>query len=203
MKPSFRIGVLAEDQTDCSAIAELIKRIAYAAAGITPGIKTYSSKGCARLRRKAERHLMLMVDEGCRAAVLVHDLDRNSANDQLNDERALRRDLAAIETPSEIAGRFLICIPIEEIEAWFWSDEATVQKATKGNPKAKAHHSPHRIAKPKEQFERLSRHKTGRTQYDSNENVELAKILDLRTCANRCPSFQQLCAFVETLVRVN
>jgi len=192
------IGVLAEDQTDCDALVILVRRIAKQAKVPTIRVPSYASRGCAKLRAKAESQMKLMLDDGCSAVVLVHDLDRNPNNQQLNDAGKLRRELEQLT--DSIGSRRHICIPIEELEAWFWSDQATVSKATRGNDKAKAQPSPHLIVKPKEALARLSRGLKGKSRYDTKDNKDLAEILDLPLCESRCPSFRDLAHFIRTVI---
>lgn len=184
-----RFGILAEDETDCEALAILVRRIA---GKDQVGIKTQWFDGCARLRIKAAPTLKRMLNEGCTAAILVHDLDLNPDNNTLNDEGALRRQLEAIEVPSGLPR--LICIPVEELEAWFWSDSKVLALV---GPEAKAHPSPHLIRKPKEKLAALSRGKTGKARYATFQNKILASELTLDLCAERCPAFRQLRAFVQ------
>lgn len=187
-----RFGILAEDETDCEALAILVRRIA---ANAQVGIKTQSFGGCARLRIKAAPTLKRMLNEGCTAAILVHDLDLNPENNTLNDEVALRQKLEAIEVPSGLAR--LVCIPVEELEAWFWSDPKVLALV---GPGAKAHPSPHLIRKPKEKLAALSRAQTGKARYATFQNKILAKELTLDLCADRCPAFRQLRDFVRRTI---
>src|SRR5580700_6514211 len=113
------VGVLAEDQTDCKTIQVLISRIAPRL-----GVKPRAAKGCAKLRRKAAAWMAELHSAGCSAIVLVHDLD--NAN-----ESVLRAELASHPAPAGIPA--CICIPVEELEAWFWSDSATLRKVGRGN----------------------------------------------------------------------
>jgi hypothetical protein len=193
----IRIGVLAEDATDCNAVGVLIRRIAGEVRGPPVGINKYSGKGCHRLRKGAEPKMKLMADEGCVAAVLVHDLDRDPNNGELNDEAALRAKLEAIELPANLAR--LICIPVEELEAWFWSDPAVIEEVGRG--KGKAHPSPHLIKSPKEELIRLSIGANKRPRYSTNDNDKLAAKLDLGICAQRCASFRLLMEFVRGVVQ--
>ena len=141
----LRIGVLSEDATDCNTIGVLIRRIASEVRESPVGINKYSGKGCSRLRKAAEPKLKLMADEGCVAAILVHDLDRDPNNGELNDETELRARLEAIEFPPNLFR--LICIPVEEIEAWFWSDPSLIEEIGRG--KGKDHASPHLTGSPR------------------------------------------------------
>ena len=192
----LRFGVLAEDRTDIEALDVLIRRLAAEISGQSIGIKPYASGGCARLRIRAQTEMKLMANQGCAALVLVHDLDRDPDNGQLNNEDALRRSLESIEIPAGLPR--LICIPVEELEAWFWSDQKVVDAIGRGQ--GKAHPSPHRLPKPKEALVKLSIGANKKPRYDTNDNKKLAEILDLTLCAQRCPAFGDLRAFVRGIV---
>lgn len=187
-----RFGILAEDETDADALAILVRRLA---GGTQIGIKKQSFGGCARLRLKAAPTLGRMQQEGCTAAILVHDLDRNPENGALNDERELRRALESLDVPSGLAR--LICIPVEELEAWFWSDAGVLSLV---GPGARAHPSPHLIQRPKEKLIALSRGAGGKARYGTFQNRLLAEKLDLAVCAARCPAFRQLGDFVRDIL---
>jgi len=131
------LGVLAEDDNDCEVIRVLIRRI-FEARGVKSGawsLQKRAGKGCSKLKRKSERWLVELAGTGCTAAVIVHDLDRNPLNGSLNDEAVLARELAAIPVPRGLVR--IVCIPVEEIEAWFFSSEKVLERAC-GKPQ-KAH----------------------------------------------------------------
>ncbi|UQA54615.1 DUF4276 family protein [Polyangium aurulentum] len=193
---SVRIGLLAEDDTDCDALEVLVRRLAIEINAIRPGFKKFGGHGAARLRNKAEPTLREMVREGCTGAVLVHDLDRDPINGQLNDARALRADLQRIAVPPGLSR--LICIPVEELEAWFWSDPEVIQHI--GRDKGKASVSPHLIKKPKEALINLSRGANRKPRYRTSDNPRLAERLNLSLCAQRCPSFRELRDFIRGIV---
>ena len=184
-----RIALLAEDQTDCDALEVLIRRLV---AGRTVGINHFASTGCAVLKRKAPANLRLALQKGCSAAVIVHDLDRDPANHQLKNEAALRQELEGIECPSGL--KRLVCIPVEELEAWFWADPAVIAKV--GGSKGKPHQNPHLLARPKEALIALSRDAGGKPRYSTNDNPKLAALLDTDLCGKRCQSFADFRAFI-------
>ena len=136
-----QFGILAEDQTDCDALGVLVRRIAGELFDAQVSIRRRSGKGCAKVRKKAEAWMKELAREECQAVILVHDLDRSPMN-VLNDEEALRQRLAQIEVPEGVER--LICIPIEELVAWFWSDPEVVRIVGRGT--GDAHPEPHRIA---------------------------------------------------------
>lgn len=191
------LGVLAEDDNDCEVIKVLIRRI-FEARGVKPGawrLKKRHDKGCANLRRKTERWLVDLVKEGCTAAIVLHDLDLNPLDGSLNDEGQPRRKLEAIPVPSGFER--LICIPVEEIEAWFFASEKALTKAC-GKPQ-KAEPSPHLIKQPKETLIRMSRGASKKPRYSENENDKIAEVLELAECRKKCPAFAALYSFVDAL----
>ncbi len=174
----------------------LIRRIAQQTSNATIGVSQYAGRGCSRLRRKAEANIKDLARQGCAGVVLLHDLDRNPQNGELNDEVALRRELEAIEIPDGL--QRLICIPVEELEAWFWSDPSVIEEV--GRRPGDAHASPHLLKKPKEALMRLSIGANRKPRYSTNDNARLANKLDLELCARRCPSFRSLKSFIGGLV---
>jgi hypothetical protein len=188
------IGIIAEDDTDCEAVREIVHRVL----GEKTQTKKWPSKGCHHLRRKLSAQMMVLSNKGCNAFIIVHDLDRNPANGSLNDEAKLRTNLEkSIANFSKIEKH--ICIPIEELEAWFWSDPTVIQDL--GGQKAKAHPNPQLIVKPKEKLIELSKGKNRKTRYSTNDNSRLAQMLDLDICSQRCLSFRKLLEFLNELQR--
>lgn len=191
------IGVIAESDIDCSTVATLIRRLA-AERGRAPGtlgVRKRAANGCSKLRRRAQRWMAELADEGCSAAVLVHDLDRNPCTHALNNEAELRRELSALRCPREL--RRLVCIPVEEIEAWFFASPRVMAQIA--GTQAKINSSPHLIAGPKELLKQLSRGANRKPRYSPNDNPRLAEELELDECARRCPAFRELQTFVQSL----
>jgi len=197
----LRVGILAEDRTDADTIGVLVRRIA-ADAGAPSGalgLKARFGGGCAQLRSKARVWMeqLVAVDE-CSALILVHDLDRNPSNGQLRDEAELRHLLTQIPAPASVPPH--ICIPIEELEAWFFACERVLSEIRR-NP-TPAHPSPHTIARPKERLLELSKGSNRKPRHSTNDNPRYAGLLELHACARRCPAFRALSGFVVELLAV-
>lgn len=186
-----RLGVIAEARTDSDTIAILAGRIVMRNPPLV--VRKRGGGGSGNLGRSAEGWSRELVAEGCSVLVIVHDLDRDPQSGHLNDADELRLRLDRIRCPEGIPRH--ICIPVEEIEAWFWSDDETVKLACRG--KGKAHANPEMIRRPKEELIRLSRGANGRNRYTPIENPDLAGRLDIKTCARKCPSFALFKAFLE------
>ncbi|NJK31836.1 MAG: DUF4276 family protein [Deltaproteobacteria bacterium] len=189
---NVRFGIIAEDKTDCAALDVLIRRLAESVNLPIRGPKYRSGNGCGSIKRKAKAWVKELLDSGCDAIVIVHDLDRNKVTNQLNDEDELRESLDKIATPEGVPR--LICIPIEEFEAWFFAC-AKVMRAISGSDKHVSR-SPHAIAKPKERLISLSCGTNKKPRFSTNDNAKYARILDLEDCARLCPAFRELRGFV-------
>jgi len=193
MMSNHLIALIAEDDTDCDAIREIIYR---ALGNRSVKTKKWASKSCGTLRKKLAAKLNAMSNEGCNAFVIVHDLDRNPQNGSLNDEGNLRTILEVAASEIKSINRY-ICIPIEELEAWFWADPETIKLVGRG--KGKAQVNPHQIKSPKEELIKLSIGENRKPRYSTNMNVELASRLNLDLCSDRCPSFDNLLKFLRSL----
>ncbi|CAD5946936.1 hypothetical protein PCC7805_02312 [Planktothrix agardhii] len=192
MMSKIKIALIAEDDTDCDAIRKIVHRVL----GEDVTTKKWASKSCSTLKRKLRAKLKLLSTEGCNIFIVVHDLDRNPENGSLNDEPTLRSRLESLSSGVESLNKH-ICIPIEELEAWFWSDPEVIEYL--GGEKGKAQVNPHQIKSPKEELIKLSVGKNKKPRYSTNMNVELAARLNLDLCCDRCPSFKDLLKFLRSL----
>ena len=111
----LQLGVIAEDETDGQTLRVLLQRLR----GGGTKVLTRSDQGCGAIGRKGERWVNDLVRAGCSAVIIVHDLDRHALAE-------LRQRLEKIQPPAGAV--CYVCIPVEELEAWFWAD-ANVQTA--------------------------------------------------------------------------
>jgi hypothetical protein len=181
------LGLLVEDDTDGETLRALVHRIA----GTSMRVQWRSGGGAGNIRRKGARWLEALVRKGADRVIIVHDLDRDPTTRALKNEAALRAALRSIPVPPGVQS--LICIPIEEIEAWFLSDPALLAQHYGAG---QDHPNPHTIDGPKEHLVALSRRANRRAPYSTNENPRLAETLNLDLCAARCPSFRDFRAFL-------
>lgn len=189
----YHIGILAEDSSDCDAV-EIIVDAVLKERKLAIGdykISRKAGQGCAKLRRKAAPWIREFVERGCRNIILVHDLDRNQ-------EATLRATMAALTIPSGV--RRLICIPAEEIEAWFFSSPQALRIVCGNDASKHVHLNPHLIPSPKERLSRLSVGANRKPRYSANDNHKLAAALELDLCEKRCPAFSELRKFLSELM---
>ncbi|MFM8296550.1 MAG: DUF4276 family protein [Microcystaceae cyanobacterium] len=189
---NLRIALIAEDNTDCEAVRKIVHRVL----GEKTQIKKWGAGGSGKLKKDLSKQIATLYQAGCNAFIIVHDLDRNPANGSLNDEVTLRTNLENLTAKFNKIKKH-ICIPIEELEAWFWSDPNIIKNV--GGQKAKAHSNPESITRPKEELIELSKGENRKPRYSTNDNVKLAEMLDLELCSQRCPSFQKLREFIDSL----
>lgn len=180
---NIKIGLITEDDTDWNAVREIIHRVLDS--NVT--IKKWTSGGSVP-KKKLSRELKVLFNKGCNVFIVVQDLDR-SPNGSLKHEGTLRSELEPLFSVVNNFSKHL-CIPIEELEAWFWSDPKILKDISGKN--IKAHPNPDQIKSPKEALEKLSIGKNGKPSYGSNRNAELAKKLDMVECSKYCPSFSEL-----------
>jgi hypothetical protein len=189
MSRSF--GIIVEDQTD----GDVIRVIAQRSLGQNTTVKIRPQKGCSKIKSKARRVVAdLVAQHKLSDIIIVHDLDRDPDTNQLNDEVALRKLLSESCSVEGLSINRFICIPVEELEAWFWSDPAVVHHVGRGSGKASS--NPQGISRPKEALQRLSQSANGKPRYSTQNNAELAHRLDLELCSARCPSFNALLSFL-------
>lgn len=178
------MGFIAEEKTDVAALTTLAR-------GITKDesfpIRSVSDSGCSNIRLKSTAWMADLAAKGCTHIVIVHDCDRWN-------EDELRKVLEKHEPPDGV--EHLICIPVEELEAWFWSDRKVLQKVAGRNGKLPRYRAPHLIKSPKEELERLSRRGRTHPSYSVNDNGNLAKLLDHEVCARACPAFHRFREFL-------
>jgi hypothetical protein len=104
MTNDYSIAVITEDDTDYEVVREIIHRV------LDKNIKTkkWSSKGCDKLKRKLEAHLLEISKAGYNAFIIVHDLDRNPENNSLNNESELRKKLDSSSSARVSASQTLL-----------------------------------------------------------------------------------------------
>jgi len=186
------IAVIAEDRTDCETFRNIVHKVL----GKQTTVRQWGANGCSILKRKLPATLKTLHSTGCNAFIIVHDLDRNPQNNSLNDEKVLRQDLEVASSELKIINKH-ICIPIEELEAWFLSDPSVIEHI--GKIQGKEYSNPESISKPKELLIKLSVGENKKYRYTTNMNPGLIEILNFDLCARRCAAFKNLLSFLNSL----
>lgn len=187
-----KIALITEGFTDHETIRVIIHRLL----GKRPEIIRIVAKGSGNLKKELPRFIS-SVPKDCSIFIIVHDLDRNPISKSLNNEDELRRIIESQFAQKSFTGTKHICIPIEELEAWFWSDPEVINYIGRG--KGKAHPNPDQIENPKKKLITLSTEGNLKPRYSENDNARLAAKLNLELCAKRCPAFKEFLDFLRKL----
>jgi hypothetical protein len=184
-----KIGIIAEDDSDVESAKVLIHRIAN---NEQIGIKKFVGKGCGKIKRKCNAWANQLKQKGCSALVVIHDRDSHILNE-------LHIKIQAALDPCAIAN-YLICIPVQEFEAWLLSDPDAIKSAMNLNQKPNIKGFPETINSPKEHLGELIRicSKGERIYMNTKHNEKIAKKLSIEKVTKRCPSFVPFRNFIET-----
>jgi hypothetical protein len=181
-----RVGLIAEDESDIEALKELLKRIT---GKPNIGFKHFVGRGCGKIKRKADEWAKQLKQRGCKVLIVVHDLDKNNHDDLFKFIHASLHPFVINET--------LISIPIEEMEAWFLSDEMGLKKALKLKKTTKVFYHPEKIISPKEVLGKEIEKASNDTKIYLNvkHNSIIAKTIDIDIMKAKCKSFKKLYEF--------
>jgi hypothetical protein len=186
-----RVGLIAEDESDISAIKEILKNIT---GKQNIGFKHFIGRGCGKIRRKADDWARQLKLRGCTVLILIHDLDRNRHSE-------LHKLLCDKLQPFTINST-LICIPIEEMEAWFLADEKGIKSALNLPRTPKVYHNPEKVKSPKEILGQEIEKASGNTlvYMNTKHNAIIAKAIDIKKVKSKCLSFIELYEFAVKMI---
>ena len=183
------IGIIAEDNSDFETARVLIKRILNKD---NLSFKKSVGNGCGKLRRKALDYAVDLKKRGCDMLILFHDLDRN-IHRELSEELQRKLENAPIN-------KKFVCIPIEELEAWFIGDPDAVKRTFNLSRKPKFNGCPEMINSPKETLGKQIYFCSGKSTIylNTKHNLKIAEHICINTVKQRCPSFELLHSFITT-----
>lgn len=184
------IGIIAENDSDFDAVRVLVQRIV-GRNNLT--FKKQVTLGCGGMIKKAGDYANNLSGRGCDLLVLVHDLDTRSL-------QSLRTDLKKALSGCAIQ-RYFICIPVQEIEAWFLSDPASIQKTLNLLREPKIKGLPESTNSPKEVLREhvLACSGQKRLYLHTRHNLLLAQNVSLDLARQKCPSFKELSDYITSL----
>lgn len=182
------VGIIAEDDSDFDSARALIRRIS---SNNNIGFHKFIGKGCGKIKRKCHAWSTELKRKGCATLVLIHDSDGNNLID-------LRQKLESALAPAPIK-KHLICIPVQEFEAWLLSDPDAIKIGLNLRKKPVVKGPPERINSPKEHLGLLiHRASNGEKIYLNTEhNVKIAEKLSVDKTRDLCPSFGPFYEFIQ------
>jgi hypothetical protein len=176
---SIQIGVIAEDVSD----VEVAKLLLTKRAKKKFQVKHHIGHGCGTILSKCQGWTKSLSDRGCTVLILLHDLD----------ERKLGFLRTALTNAMALAkiDKFLIAIPIKELEAWLLADEAAITSALKLKKKFPRVTEPERERDPKKKLGDLIYATSNKsvTYINTIHNRKIASELSLEILRLKCPSF--------------
>lgn len=183
------IGIIAEDDSDFETSKIIIKRIIN---NDKIAFKKAIGNGCGKIKRKALDYSRDLKNRGCNLLILFHDLDKNKLH-------ALKAELDDKLSGSHISNYF-VCIPIEEIEAWFLSDPNGIKVALNLKKAPKVKGQPEQILSPKEKLEDLVSVCSNKEKIylNTKHNVTIAKKVSIDLMKQKCKSFLLLHDFLQS-----
>ena len=181
------IGIIAEDNSDISSVICLIKKIRG-----TKKILSHSfiGKGCGKLKKKCFAWANVLHLKGCKTLIVVHDLDRAKLNELTNFLNESLKD-----NPIK---KYVISIPIEEIEAWILSDPDSIKKYFNITKRISFKGNPETIKSPKEKIQSEVWIKSQKkVEYlNTKHNEKIFELIDINKILTKCVQFNIFYDFV-------
>jgi hypothetical protein len=179
------LGIIAEDSSDVEVVAIILRKLAPRKAF---AIKRFVGNGCGKLKGKCHVWAEQLSASGCSVLLLVHDLDRQNLKE-------LRGSLEKSLAPCPLA-KYLIVIPVEEIEAWLLADPAAVREVFKLKRLPKVPANPETINDPKGRLTGIVwfGSEKSRRYVNAIHNVKIAERVSVGAL-KRCASFRPLSEF--------
>ena len=187
----FYVGIIAEDESDVDAMRVLIERIAESESIC---IKKFVGKGCGKIKRKCNSWASTLKAKRCQCLILIHDLDKNHQTE-------LKKQIEDALSPCPI-NPYLICIPVEELEAWLLADPDAIYAALNLDKIPKIPHNPESIKSPKEHIGTLVKRCSSNQKIyiNTKHNKTIAEKLNIDK-AKHCKSFIPFYQFVITNIK--
>ncbi len=175
-----RIGLIVEDESDYLSIRTLVKRITNQE---RLGFRKIVGHGCGRISNKCLSWSQNLYYRGCDTLILVHDLDKKNIAE-------LKEELELKLHQSKITNK-LVCIPVEELEAWLLSDPEVLLKLFRLERLPKIGNNPESITSPKEKLRDYIRNCSGKksTYLNTKHNELIARHISIDAIYEKCQSF--------------
>ena len=189
MTKKYKIGIIAEDESDFISIKTLICRIAN---NYRLSTEKFIGKGCGKIKRKCNSWATTLKTKGCTVLFVVHDLDSN-------DLKTLQKEIRSSLEPCPII-KNLIVIPVQELEAWLLSDPEGIKKSLKLNKPPKIKSNTEMIDSPKEYLGNaiFKASNYEKPYINTKHNKIISEAVSINIIRNKCKSFIPFYDFIKT-----
>jgi hypothetical protein len=182
------IGLIVEDKSDSDVVRAMLQKI------LSPKrfkVLVVHARGCGKIKSKCRRWAENLRIRGCKALILVQDLDNKTY-------AALNGELEYALRPSPI-DLYAIIIPTQMIEAWLLSDGDALQ-ATFALSTTPSTPNPESIFDPKATLRDLVYVLSGKRRRYVNaiHNTHIAAALNIQKL-QACPSFRPFERFAQSI----
>lgn len=184
-----KVGIIVEGVSDFDCISTLISRTHKKY--IRPEIA--NARNCGSIKSKSDKFASVLKTKGCTHLIVVHDADKDNPTEITNKIKAKIKD-------SGFDDKHLICVPVEELEAWLLADTQNLNTYFAPKKPIQPIPNPERVSSPKEHLERLvEKQGSQSTYFHTTDNAKLFETIDFTLVEKACPSFKHLYDFVKKL----
>ena len=180
----MKIGVIAEEVNDVDVLYEftckLVEENKFS-------FKKFVGRGCGKLRRKCTAWAEDLKRRGCPYLVVIHDLDKHN-------ETSLRTELSNSVHHIDF-DRYVILIPIKEIEAWLLTDASALKTVFNMSRLPKLPNSPEQLQDPKKFLSDIVYKNVKKYYVNTIHNRKIAAEIKISEMEN-CKSFQPYSVFM-------
>lgn len=176
-----KIGIICEESTDFEALKVLILKVINTK---KVGFKSKIGNGCTKIRSKCVPWAQDLKNRKCDLLIVVHDLDRKNYKELYEEiDKKLSNSTFA---------RYILSIPVEELEAWIIADPSGIKTALKLKRLPKFKGLPETVASPKEKLRDSIFQCSGKEiNYQTSMNARITQSVDIEQLLQKCPSFEK------------
>ena len=152
--------------------------------------KHHIGHGCGRIISKCRGWAKSLHRRNCRLLIVLHDSDFE--NPALLYKKILNE---LNDSPIE---NYLICIPVQELEAWLLSDPIGIRDAMRLKSLPKVNGKPQNIRSPKEYLGQIINKYSAKTKIyiNTKHNEVIANHVAIQEILKKCDSFRSFHEFV-------
>jgi len=182
------VGIIAEDISDVNSIQIIIKRIKEKN---NIGFKHFVGRGHGKIINKCNEWADQLFRRGCYTLIIIHDSDDNSPKKIFSMIKSLLNFC-----PFK---KYLISIPIQELETWLLSDPVAIKKSVNLIKEPKIKGSLETINSPKEYLGKVILCNSNKQviYLNTKHNEKIAENVSLEMILQKCPSFLPFYEFVQ------